>query len=101
MVVTEQDMVTDIIVHIQEMVAADFRLTREQLLTRTRKRTVSFPRMLAMYIARQFTGGSLPWLARQFGTFDHTSVLYACRWAVNNVQYREYIDTTLARLRGD
>jgi chromosomal replication initiation ATPase DnaA len=85
---------------IQEHVAKSFRLTRDQLLSRRRKREFSYPRMLAMYLVRELTRQSYPWIAHQFGGFDHTSVLYACRWAHDNGQYREYIRETIERFGG-
>lgn len=38
-----------------------------------------FARQIAMYAAYQFTGASLPTIARAFGKADHTTALHACR----------------------
>lgn len=41
------------------------------------KRTVAFPRQIAMYLARQLTHASLAEVGRAFGGKDHTTVLHA------------------------
>ena len=38
-----------------------------------------WPRQLAMYLARELTGQTLPAIGRAFGGRDHTTVLHACR----------------------
>ncbi|MBN9555234.1 MAG: hypothetical protein J0H61_11285, partial [Alphaproteobacteria bacterium] len=63
---------------IQRTVAARFGLPREALLSLNRERRVARPRQIAMALAREMTGLSLPGIARQFAR-DHTTVLQACR----------------------
>jgi chromosomal replication initiator protein len=63
---------------IQRMVAARFGLPREALLSLNRERRVARPRQIAMALAREMTGLSLPGIARHFAR-DHTTVLHACR----------------------
>ena len=87
----------DSIKRIQEYVATSFRISSEQLIGHCRKREYSYPRMLAMHIVREVTGESFPKIARRFGGVDHTSVLYGCRWAAKNVQYKEYIRDVIRR----
>lgn len=84
---------------IQFIVANNFRMDLEVLLSRRKNRKYSYPRMLAMYLVKEITHGSYPWVALQFGGLHHTSVMHACRWARDNEQYREYISGMLATLR--
>ncbi|CAA9531750.1 MAG: Chromosomal replication initiator protein DnaA [uncultured Solirubrobacteraceae bacterium] len=70
---------------IQELVCAAFEVTREELLSATRTSRVAWPRQLAMYLARQHTGASLPAIGEHFGGRNHTTVLYACRKAAQRL----------------
>ncbi|HWY18650.1 MAG TPA: chromosomal replication initiator protein DnaA [Solirubrobacteraceae bacterium] len=56
-----------------------FGLTPEELLSSSRISRISWPRQVAMYLARELTDESLPAIGRQFGGRDHTTVLHACR----------------------
>jgi chromosomal replication initiator protein len=51
----------------------------EELLSSTRTARIAWPRQVAMYLARELTGESLPAIGRQFGGRDHTTVLHAWR----------------------
>lgn len=63
---------------IVERVAAAFGISTKELLGASRLRGVMRPRQVAMYLARELTGLSLPRLGAAFGR-DHTTVLHACR----------------------
>ena len=69
------------IAEIQAAVSAHFGLTPAELLTTTRSARIAWPRQVAMYLARELTGESLPAIGRHFGGRDHTTVLHACRRA--------------------
>ena len=64
---------------IQEAACEHFDITNEELLSTSRTRRISWPRQVAMYLARELTDESLPVIGRQFGGRDHTTVLHACR----------------------
>lgn len=61
---------------IQKAVAERFNLHVEDLRSSTTTRRVTVPRMIAMTLARELTGLSLPRIGRQFSR-DHTTVMYA------------------------
>jgi chromosomal replication initiator protein len=69
------------IAEIQAAVGAHFGLTPGELLSTTRSVRIAWPRQVAMYLARELTGESLPSIGRHFGGRDHTTVLHACRRA--------------------
>ena len=55
-----------------------FGLTQEQLLGRSRVRTISVPRQLVMYIIREETGISYPEIGRILGGRDHSTIVHGC-----------------------
>ena len=64
---------------IQKIVAKHFNVSKADLLSSRRTRTVVRPRQIAMYLAKQLTPRSLPEIGRRFGGRDHTTVLHAVR----------------------
>ena len=64
---------------IQRVVAKHYNVTRADLLSNRRTRSVVHPRQIAMYLAKTMTPRSLPEIGRRFGGRDHTTVLHAVR----------------------
>jgi len=60
-------------------VAERFSLQPAQLKARTNSHEITRPRQLAMYLAKELTGASLPELGRHFGGKHHTTVLHSIR----------------------
>jgi chromosomal replication initiator protein len=67
------------VLEIQAAVGEHFGLAPGELLSSARAPRISWPRQVAMYLARELTGESLPAIGRHFGGRDHTTVLHACR----------------------
>ncbi len=67
------------ILEIQAVTCRHFGLSPDELLSPTRSPRISWPRQIAMYLARELTDESLPAIGRQFGGRDHTTVLHACK----------------------
>ena len=65
--------------NIQRTVAEYFRIRVSDLLSARRSRTVTRPRQVAMFLAKELTSHSLPEIGSAFGGRDHTTVLHACR----------------------
>jgi len=72
---------TPTIERVQELTCAAFEVTREELLSTARSGPIAWARQVAMYLARQHTGASLPAIGEGFGGRNHTTVMYACRKA--------------------
>lgn len=64
---------------ILRIVSRHFGVSRGDLLSQRRHRSVVWPRQIGMYLAKQLTHRSLPEIGRRFGNRDHTTVLHAIR----------------------
>jgi len=64
---------------IQRVVARHYNVTKQDLLSNRRTRSIVRPRQVAMYLAKMMTLRSLPEIGRRFGGRDHTTVLHAVR----------------------
>nr|WP_245256542.1 chromosomal replication initiator protein DnaA [Bartonella tamiae] len=64
---------------IQRVVARHYNVSKQDLLSNRRTRTIVKPRQVAMYLAKMLTPRSLPEIGRRFGGRDHTTVLHAVR----------------------
>jgi chromosomal replication initiator protein len=67
------------VAEIQAAACEHFGLSTEELLSRARTARIAWPRQVAMYLARELTGESLPAIGRHFGGRDHTTILHAWR----------------------
>ena len=71
---------------IMQTVCEYFRVTMEDLTSATRKREITVPRQIAMYLTRDLTAMSLPQIGTAFGNRDHTTVLHACSVVSKGIQ---------------
>jgi chromosomal replication initiator protein len=62
---------------IQKLVANYYNLRVGELKSRTNSHHVSFPRQIAMYLAKQMTGASFPEIGKRFGGKHHSTVIHA------------------------
>jgi chromosomal replication initiator protein len=63
---------------IQKVVAANYKLTVDQLVSKSNSRQVAFPRQIAMYLCKKLTKHSYPEIGRAFGGKHHTTVIHSC-----------------------
>lgn len=63
---------------ILDEVARAFEVKPSDLKSRDKRRKVSWPRQIAMFLARDLTGASFPDIGDQFGGKDHSTVIHAC-----------------------
>jgi chromosomal replication initiator protein len=89
---------------VQELTAQAFGLTPDELVSAGRAPRVAWPRQVAMFLARQHTGSTLPAIGRGFGGRNHTTVLHACRRAAERLETdpeaRAVVDELVQRLSG-
>jgi chromosomal replication initiator protein len=62
---------------IQKTVAAAYKLTVDQLVSKNNARQFSFPRQIAMYLCKKLTKHSYPEIGRAFGGKHHTTVIHS------------------------
>jgi chromosomal replication initiator protein len=62
--------------HIQRVVCESFQISREELVSSSRRKELALARKVAMYLSRQYTKESLASIGRSFDR-SHSSVLYA------------------------
>jgi len=65
--------------NIQKTVAEHFKIRIADLLSKSRRRSITRPRQIAMCLAKELTTHSLPEIGDAFGGRDHTTVMHACR----------------------
>jgi chromosomal replication initiator protein len=87
------------IAEIQAAVGSHFGVSAEELLSSSRSARIAWPRQLAMYLARELTGESLPAIGRHFGGRDHTTVMYACRRAGARIDEDAAVRDAVEKLR--
>lgn len=64
---------------IQNVVVEFYRVRMADMASPRRARVVARPRQVAMFLAKELTGRSLPEIGRRFGGRDHTTVMHACK----------------------
>ena len=70
---------TDITIDkVQKVVCDYFNITRDTLLSKTRKRQIVQARQIAMYLSRNLINCSLSTIGAEIGGKDHATVLHAC-----------------------
>jgi chromosomal replication initiator protein len=84
---------------IQAAVAARYDITVDQLTSASRAAAINWARQVAISLARDLTGQSLPAIGRAFGGRNHATVLHACRRVSERLKTdREAVDN-VERLR--
>ena len=86
-----------------EQVADYFRLSEDDLLSRSRKQAVAQARQIAMYLCRELTDASYSHIGTRFGGRDHSTVIHAYRKIEEELEsdtgLREDVSSLKSRLR--
>ena len=83
---------------ILDVVAKNFNLTVERLLSSDRSREVSLPRQIAMYLLREINI-SLPQIGHTMGGRDHTTVMYACDKIADQIERDDRFRRQVVQIR--
>ncbi|MDA1314262.1 MAG: chromosomal replication initiator protein DnaA [Acidobacteria bacterium] len=81
-----------------KVVAQDYGLEPAQLKQKTNVKSISYPRQIVMYLAKDVLGMSLPEIGKALGGKHHTTVLHAVRKIEAQRQGSQEIDNLLHRL---
>lgn len=76
-IATEEDSGVITIQQIQRAVAASFRMSVEELVSKSNARQYSVPRQIAMFLCKRLTKHSYPEIGRAFGGKHHTTVIHS------------------------
>jgi chromosomal replication initiator protein len=63
---------------IRDFIARQFKVSIEDMQSRSRKKTIAFPRQVSMYLARKYTEQGLAEIGKAFNR-DHSTVLHSVR----------------------
>jgi chromosomal replication initiator protein len=85
---------------IQKAVADYYKISVDNLRSRSNTRTVLVPRQVAMYLCKRLTKKSYPEIARQFGGKHHTTVIHSVEKINNLIDSDRELDTVVKRLIG-
>ncbi|MEM1135331.1 MAG: chromosomal replication initiator protein DnaA [Bacteroidota bacterium] len=81
---------------IQQVVADYFKLSVEELKSKTRKKDIATARQIAMYFSQQYTDMPLKMIGDRFGGRDHSTVVHASKTVIkkndNDAIYRKIIN---------
>ena len=80
--------------NIQRAVCREFGISLPQLKAKDNSRGISYPRQIAMFLAKELTPASLPQIGREFGGKHHTTVLHS----INKIAEMREKDRDLNRL---
>ncbi len=88
---------------IMQSVASYFHISVGDLQAKRRSQDVAMPRQIAMYLSRDLTQASLPYIGEKFGGRDHTTVIYACQKIQQDMKtddaLRALLDTLVKQLK--
>jgi len=79
---------------IQKVVASTYKLTSDELVSKSNARNIAHPRQVAMYLCKHLTKHSYPEIGRAFGGKHHTTVIHS----VEKIESLVLTDETLQRL---
>jgi chromosomal replication initiator protein len=69
-----------------ETVSNFYNLKPEDITGSSRRREITVPRQISMYLSREMAGLSLPQIGQAFGGRDHSTVLYSCNLVAENIK---------------
>ncbi|HEU4631643.1 MAG TPA: chromosomal replication initiator protein DnaA [Gemmatimonadaceae bacterium] len=85
---------------IQDVVAREFGVTADGLKSKTRTKTLTVPRQVAMHLCRELLGLQLVEIGGAFGGRDHSTVIHSLERVAESTAADAAFGARVARLRG-
>lgn len=85
---------------IKRIVCKHFNVSHGEMISPRRDHKVLKPRMIAMYLTKEFTALSLPAIGRHFGKRDHTTALHSIKRVMDCLAANDPIASDVHYLRG-
>ena len=82
-----------------EIVADHYNLKTSDLASVTKKKTISYPRQIAMYLCRELTNVPLVTVGELLGGRDHSTVIHGCEKISTELQTNKQLKSTIESLR--
>jgi chromosomal replication initiator protein len=86
------------IADVQEIVAGHFKISVAQMTSASRVSHVAWPRQVAIHLARDLTGESLPRIGQAFGGRNHATVMHACKRVSERLKSDQQVVDEIAAL---
>jgi chromosomal replication initiator protein len=83
---------------IQQMVAAEWGVSAEALISKSRLKAYTVPRQVAMYLIRKILHNSLVHIGEAFGHRDHSTVIHSLERVETQIQLDEHFRNRVNRL---
>lgn len=83
---------------IQEMVCRYYKVSKDDLLGKSRSRDIVIPRQVAIYLCKELTDTSLQQIGNYFGGKDHTTVIHSFNKIRDNRHKKEDLDKSIIEL---
>ena len=88
---------------VMQTVSDYYSVSMDEMIGATRKREITVPRQIAIYLTRELTGMSLPQIGNVFGGRDHTTVMHSCKTVEaavkNNTGTKDIVDQIKRQIR--
>lgn len=75
-----------------------FDVTKAQLESKSKQQTITYPRHIAVYVARQKTAKSFPQIGRAFGGRDHATCIHSFRKIEKDIAAKEEVQADVKRV---
>ena len=75
-----------------------FGVTKAQLESKSKQQIITYPRHIAIYVARQKTAKSFPQIGRAFGGRDHATCIHSFRKIKKEIEQKEEVQADVKRV---